>query len=43
MRRVEEARMGEKDSRHQAVVKDMEMIEHNIGTWIAKQAAINYP
>ena len=35
--------MREKDSRHKAVVKDMEMIEHNIGAWLAKQAAINYP
>ena len=41
--KLEEDKKGAKDSRRKAAVKDRQMIENNIGAWIAKQAAINYP
>jgi hypothetical protein len=41
--KLEEDTKRAKDSRRKAVVKDRQMIENNIGAWIAKQAAINYP
>ena len=41
--KLKEDRKRAKDSRWKATVKDREMIEHNIGPWIAKQAVINYP
>jgi hypothetical protein len=41
--KLEEDRKRAKDSRRTAAFKDKKMIEHNIGAWLAKQAAINYP
>jgi hypothetical protein len=40
--KLEEGKKREKESRRKAALKDTEMIERNIGAWIAKQAAIHY-
>ncbi len=41
--KLEEDRKHEKEFRRNAALKDRKKLERNIGAWIAKQAAINYP
>lgn len=41
--RLEEDRRGERTVRRAAVIKDKEMLDRYIATWLVKQAAKHYP